>query len=53
MELLRLIDLIGCKFFNGYRGFGFSELINVPVYFCVALVVRQAHFLLKIDAAVS
>lgn len=23
------------KCFHGYHGFGFSELINIPVYLCV------------------
>lgn len=47
VEMLYLIYLIRCKCSYGYHGFGFSELINIPVYFCVAWVVGQTNFLLS------
>lgn len=40
-------------FYGYHRVFGFPELINIPVYFCGAGIVGQAHFLLKPDGCLS
>lgn len=54
MELLYLIYWIRSKCSYGYYGFGFSELINIPVCLsCCFNTWTWTHFLLKIVRCLS